>query len=99
MKHRIFQFLDASILPDNKLIAIATDDAAILGILSSKLHVVWAIRAGGWIGAGNDPVYVKSRCFDPFPFPMPLTSKSRKSALSPKNSTPIVNTYWRRIPI
>jgi hypothetical protein len=27
------------------------------------------VRAGGWLGIGNDPVYVKSRCFDPFPFP------------------------------
>ena len=25
-KHRLFQFLDASILPDNKLVAIALDD-------------------------------------------------------------------------
>jgi hypothetical protein len=70
MKHRIFQFLDASILPDNKLIVVATDDAANLGILSSRAHVLWATRAGGWLGVGNDPVYVKSRCLDPFPFPI-----------------------------
>jgi hypothetical protein len=69
MKHRIFQFLDASILPDNMLTAIATNDAADLGILSSHIHVVWTIRAGGWLGVGNDPRYSKSRCFDPFPFP------------------------------
>lgn len=31
--------------------------------------MTWAIRAGGWLGVGNDSVYVKSRCFDPFPFP------------------------------
>jgi len=29
------------------------------------------IRAGGWLGMGNDPVYVKSKVFDPFPFPSP----------------------------
>ena len=68
-KHRVFQFLDASILPDNKLIAVGSDDAWILGNLSSRIHAAWALRAGGWIGMGNDPVYVKSRCFDPFPFP------------------------------
>lgn len=68
-KHRIFQFLDKAILPDNMLIAVATDDAANLGILSSRIHVVWALRAGGWLGVGNDPRYSKSRCFDPFPFP------------------------------
>jgi len=24
---------------------------------------------GSHLGVGNDPVYVKSRCFEPFPFP------------------------------
>ena len=68
-KHRTFQFLDASILPDNKLIAIALDDAFHLGVLSSRLHGDWALAAGSWLGVGNDPVYVKSRCFETFPFP------------------------------
>jgi hypothetical protein len=68
-KHRTFQFLDTGILPDHMVIAIATDDAAVLGILSSRFHVVWALRAGGWLGVGNDPRYSKSRCFDPFPLP------------------------------
>jgi len=67
-KHRIFQFLDAEILPDNMLIAIAIDNAYHLGILSSKIHVVWALAAGGDLG-GNTPRYNKTRCFDPFPFP------------------------------
>ncbi|MFZ5731573.1 MAG: class I SAM-dependent DNA methyltransferase, partial [Pseudomonadota bacterium] len=68
-KHRVFQFLDASIVPDNMLIAIGSDDAFHLGVLSSHIHVTWALRAGGWLGVGNDPRYSKSRCFDPFPFP------------------------------
>ena len=49
--------------------AIGSDDALTLGILSSRTHVAWSLRAGGWLGVGNDSVYVKSRCFDPFPFP------------------------------
>lgn len=68
-KHRIFQFLDASIVPDHMLIAIGSDDGYLLGVLSSRIHCLWAIRAGGWLGMGNDPRYSKSRCFDPFPFP------------------------------
>ena len=68
-KHRTFQFLDASVLPDNKLIAIALDDAFYLGVLSSAVHGQWALAAGGWLGVGNDPVYVKTRCFETFPFP------------------------------
>jgi hypothetical protein len=69
MKHRVFQFLNGSILPDNMLVAIASNDAFHLGVLSSRIHVTWSLRAGGWLGIGNDPRYSKSRCFDPFPFP------------------------------
>ncbi len=68
-KHRLFVFLDASVLPDHKLVVIASDDAFHLGVLSSAAHVHWALAAGGRLGVGNDPVYSKSRCFDPFPFP------------------------------
>lgn len=68
-KHRIFQFLNINILPDHMLIAIGSDDAFHLGVLSSRTHVTWALRAGGWLGVGNDPRYSKSRCFDPFPLP------------------------------
>ena len=68
-KHRTFQFLDASIAPDNKLIAIAMRDAAVLGVLSSRVHVQWALASGSKLGVGNDPVYVKTKCFEAFPFP------------------------------
>lgn len=70
-KHRIFQFLAASIMPDNMVIAIADADAWLLAVLSSRAHTTWAPVLGGWLGYGNDPRYSKSRCFDPFPFPDP----------------------------
>ena len=68
-KHRFFQFLEAAVLPDNMLIAVASDDAFHLGVLSSRIHVVYALAAGGRLGYGNDPRYNKTHCFDPFPFP------------------------------
>jgi hypothetical protein len=68
-KHRTFRFLDATVLPDNMLIAIASDDAQWLGVLSSQVHIEWALAAGGRLGVGNDPRYNKSRCFELFPFP------------------------------
>ncbi len=70
-KHRLFQFLPATAVPDHMIIAIALNDAEHLAVLSSTHHVVWATRTGGWLGVGNDPRYSKSRCFDPFPFPDP----------------------------
>lgn len=68
-KHRVFQFLGVEVLPDNMLIAIATADALLLGVLSSQIHVDWALAAGGRLGVGNDPRYNKTRCFETFPFP------------------------------
>lgn len=78
MKHRVFQFLDTGTLADNKLIIISIEDAAIISILSSRQHVVWSLAAGSWLGVGNDPVYAKTKCFDPFPFAV-LTDDQRKT--------------------
>ncbi|MBN9249090.1 MAG: class I SAM-dependent DNA methyltransferase [Mesorhizobium sp.] len=69
-KHRTFQFLDASIRPDNMLVCIGLDTAEHLTVLSSRMKVTWALATGGWLGVGNDPRYSKSRTFDPFPFPL-----------------------------
>lgn len=66
-KHRLFQFLAKMILPDNKLLAVGLSDAWYLGVLSSRIHLSWASYAGALLE--DRPVYVKSDCFDPFPFP------------------------------
>jgi hypothetical protein len=66
-KHRFFVFLDASILPDNMLVNIAIDDAYALGVLSSRIHVCWALAQGGTLE--DRPRYNKTRCFETFPLP------------------------------
>ena len=66
-KHRCFVFMDKVVLPDNSVIAIAMSDAFALGVLSSKVHVTWALAAGGTLE--DRPRYTKIRCFDTFPFP------------------------------
>ena len=69
--HRFFVFCDnCETLVDGSVIAIASDDAAVLGILSSRYHVLWTLRAGGRLGAGDDPRYQNEVCFDPYPFPV-----------------------------
>ena len=68
-RRRYFVFLDAEILPDNKLVLIGSADAYMLGVLSSRIHEIWALATGARLGVGNDPVYNKSTCFDAFPFP------------------------------
>lgn len=76
-KHRVFQFLDAAVAPDNMLICFASDDPFHLGVLSSAIHRAWALAAGGHLGVGNDPRYNKTRCFDPYPFPVANAASQR----------------------
>jgi len=77
-KHRFFVFLNHHVLPDNMLISIAADDAAILGILSSHIHVAWALASGGTLE--DRPRYNKTRCFETFPFPAAHADQLRKVA-------------------
>ena len=105
-KHRIFQFLDAEILPDNMIVAIGSDDAFHLGVLQSQIHLEWTLRTGGWLGFGNDNRYSKSKVFDPFPFPDPTPEQrariadlaeeldaSRKAALAETDKLTMTELY------
>ncbi|MEO6751637.1 MAG: DNA methyltransferase, partial [Chthoniobacteraceae bacterium] len=77
-KHRIFTFLAAGTKPEHKLVVFGFDDAFFLGVLSSRIHCTYALAAGGWLGVGNDPVYSKTRCFDPFPFPTATKAQQKR---------------------
>ncbi|HON30528.1 MAG TPA: class I SAM-dependent DNA methyltransferase [Ottowia sp.] len=80
-KHRTFQYLPAGVLPDQGLIVFAVSDSYVLGVLSSQLHIDWALATGSRLGVGNDPRYNNSRCFETFPFPdddTGLTSELRQ---------------------
>ena len=66
-KYRIFQFLEKDLLPDQTLVVIGISDGFDLGVLSSQVHVSWALAQGGTLE--DRPRYNKSRCFETFPFP------------------------------
>lgn len=66
-KHRFFQFIPGEWIAEGKVITIGTADAFLLGVLSSRIHTLWALASGGTLE--DRPVYNKTRCFDPFPFP------------------------------
>jgi hypothetical protein len=68
-KRFTFQFRDTVAAPDTSVVAIATDSAFVLGVLSSRIHQVWAVRAGGRLGVGDDPRYQHRSTFLPFAFP------------------------------
>jgi hypothetical protein len=67
--HRLFVWLEAGIVPDHQLIVIARDDDYFFGVLHSKLHELWSLRMGTFMGVGNDPRYTPTTTFETFPFP------------------------------
>ena len=80
-KHRIFQFMDATELPEHKLVVVGSGDAFHLGVLSSRIHILFALSRGALLE--DRPVYPKTECFDPFPFPAcDESQKSRIRALA-----------------
>lgn len=70
-KHRFFTFLEGDVAPDGSLVCVATDNAFLLGVLSSTIHMAWALAAGARMGIDATPRYNKGVCFEAFPFPDP----------------------------
>lgn len=66
-RFRVFQFVPAAALIDSNVVAVASDDAFVLGVLSSRLHLAWAARAGATLE--DRPHYTSSTTFEPYPFP------------------------------
>ena len=72
-EHRVFIFVPGSVRPRGSLFAIARDDELCLGLLSSRIHEVWATAQGNRLGVGNQRRYNVGVSFETFPFPEGLT--------------------------
>jgi type II restriction/modification system DNA methylase subunit YeeA len=71
-KHRVFVWLHPPALPDYKLCVIAKDDDYSLGVLQSRIHLVWASETSARHGDGVEggrPAYNVSTTFETYPFP------------------------------
>ncbi len=77
-KFRIFHFLPANLIAESKIVVIASSDPFVLGVLTSKLHIVWSMATGGWLGVGNDSTYNHTDCFNKFPFPTANDAQRQK---------------------
>ena len=80
-KHRLFQFVDGRVLAESNVIAIASDDCFVMGVLSSRLHIAWSFAAGATLE--DRPHYTNSTVFEPFPFPQaeqPVLMRIRDAA-------------------
>jgi len=70
-KHRYFIWIPVGVSAEHRLVVIPRDDDATFGILSSRVHLVWAITCGSTLV--DRPGYNTKVCFLPFPFPVGLT--------------------------
>ena len=68
-RHRIFSWIDGDILPENTIIAFASDDDYFFGVLQSRPHMVWASAIGTQLE--SRPRYTPTTCFETFRFPEP----------------------------
>ena len=75
-KHRCFAWLTPDSLPSNSVVAVASADGYMLGVLHSRQHVVWALAMGTQLE--DRPRYIVSTCFETFPFPRP-TEEQREA--------------------
>ena len=65
-KHRFFTTVPADYLWDGSLFAIAIDEPFYFGVLSSRVHISWALHFGARLE--DRPRWNNGTCFDPFPF-------------------------------
>ncbi len=72
-KHRLFVWLDATIVPDHALIAFARDDDYTFGVLHSHAHEIWALRLG--TSLEDRPRYTPTTTFETFPLPRPTDAQ------------------------
>lgn len=75
-KHRLFVFLEGGSFPDQGLIAFGLDDAFFLGVMSSRIHIAWALARGGTLE--DRPRYNNSVIFETFPFPACTNAQQEK---------------------
>lgn len=66
-KHRVFVWLDRSILPDHQLLVFARADDYFFGVLHSRVHELWALKMG--TALTDRPRYTPTTTFETFPFP------------------------------
>jgi hypothetical protein len=84
------------VLPDQKLYAITRSDDATFGVVSSRIHEVWALAQGSLHGVGNDPRDTVTTTFETFPFPQGFSPNvSEKDHTNNPSAQPIATAAKR----
>lgn len=79
-KHRLFAWVDASVLLDHAAAAIARDDDYTFGVLHSRVHELWGLALGTQLE--TRPRYTPTTTFETFPFPRPSADQHEAVAVA-----------------
>ena len=91
-KHRFFVWLTNDMLPSNSVVAIASDDDCMFGVLHSRFHTAWVAAMGTQLE--DRPRYIVSTCFETFSFPRP-TSEQRDAIATAARELNQLRENWR----
>lgn len=84
-KHRLFVWLDSRTLADHSLIAFASRDDLMFGILHSRVHELWARRMGTQLREYESGFrYTPTSTFETFPLPSPTSDQATAISLAAK---------------
>jgi type II restriction/modification system DNA methylase subunit YeeA len=71
-KHRIFEWLSGTVIPDHAVYAFAREDDYFFGILHSRPHELWARATGTQLREAESGFrYTPTTTFETYPFPWP----------------------------
>jgi len=75
-KHRLFDWLPSEFVADSAVVAIASDDEFLFGLLQSSMHELWSRRTGTQLREAESGFrYSQSMTFETFPFPEPTDAQ------------------------
>jgi hypothetical protein len=81
-KHRVFLWLDSTVLVDHAIVVFAFRDDYYLGILQSSVHEIWARRLATQVRDSESGCrYTPQSTFETFPFPWPPGSEPTDSLI------------------
>ena len=74
-KHRFFVWYPMTARRTDQIavVAVARDDDYFFGVLHSKLHEVWSLRMGTWLGKATTPLHTDHHLRD---LPLPLAART-----------------------
>jgi hypothetical protein len=97
-KHRVFAWVFPPSYVDNALVAFATDDDYIFGVLHSRAHELWALSQGTQLRERESGFrYTPTTCFETYPFPEP-TEPERNAISAASRELDELRNRWLKPP-